>query len=570
MIRRFCAHERAPLLAALLSTLICLPALRTGFFVDDWIHRLKIQGARGWEAQRHPALELFDFMKPGSTNDLLVDQGILPWYSHPEVRAALFRPLSSATHLLDWSLFGDFAVMHHVHNLMWWFLGALFVGLLLKRSVGGGAAALATLLYVVDDAHAMPIAWVANRNALICLAFGAATVWTHLRWSRGEGPIAIPLVLTAVGLFAGEAMLGGLAYVVAWQLSEERPWRQRLLPIAPYAALVVAWRALYSGLGYGASGSGLYIDPARQPLDFLQAVFERGPILLLTQTFQVPVDLWILLPREAHLALSAAGMATCALLVWLFWPLRGDRRARFLALGMVGSLVPLCAAFPMDRLLVFAGIGFFGLLALRWEHGRGRLMVLLLFLAGPWSALMLPLRAGTVDLVMEGLVETPLETIEIGPSAPDETWIFVNGHEFTTFYAPVVPAVRGEPAPGRIGLLATSNRDVHVERLDGNTLRLEVDGGWLLSAGERIARDTTPFSVGEEVRRPGFLARVLRITEDGRPATVEFVFDEVLEHPSTRFLYFDEGRIVPFEPPAEGEVHTLEANLPAIPLDLGS
>ncbi|HJN73520.1 MAG TPA: hypothetical protein QGF58_06255 [Myxococcota bacterium] len=115
------------------------------------------------------------------------------------------------------------------------------------------------------------------------------------------------------------------------------------------------------------------------------------------------------LPRSAHLALTAAGFATCALLIWLFWPLRNDRRARFLALGSFGSLVPLCAAFPMDRLLIFAGIGFFGLLALRWELHRGRVAAVLLLLAGPWSALMLPLRAGTVDLMMRGLVAPALE-----------------------------------------------------------------------------------------------------------------------------------------------------------------
>jgi len=556
------ADRRAPLFAALLGTVLALPALRTGFFVDDWLHRLKIEGARGWEADVHPALELFSFMAPGKTNDLLIAQGILPWYTHPEVRAALFRPLSSATHLLDWQLFGDFAPAHHLHNLGWWFLGALMVGLVLRRSIGGTAAGLAALLFAVEDAHAMPIAWVANRNALLCLAFGAAAVWTHLRWREGRGPLALPLALASVGLLAGEATLGALAYIVAWQLTEERPWRERLLPIAPYAALVVAWRLVYSGLGYGASGSGLYIDPARQPLDFLQALVERGPILMLTQTFQVPVDLWILMPREAHLALTAAGLATCALLTWLFYPLRHDRRARFLALGMGGSLVPLCAAFPMDRLLVFAGIGFFGLLALRWEHERGKVIGLLMLLAGPWSALVLPLRAGTVDLMMRGLVETALASHPPGPSAPEETWIFVNGHEFTTFYAPVVPTLSGDPAPGRIGLLATSSRDVHVLRTDERSLELEVEGGWLLAAGERIARDATPFQVGEQVDRPGFSAEVLEITPDGRPARVAFVFDEVLEHPSTRLLYFRDGAIELFEPGSVGSSQTLESNLP--------
>jgi hypothetical protein len=140
----------------------------------------------------------------------------------------------------------------------------------------------------------------------------------------------------------------------------------------------------------------------------------------------------------------------------------------------------------------------------------------------------------------------------------------VTGHEFTTFYVPIVPTLRGEPAPAAVGLLATSSRDVYVERLDDHTLSLEVERGWLHGTGERIARDTTPFVVDEGIQRPGFTAYVRAVTADGRPETVDFVFDEVLEHRSTRLLYFEEGSIELFSPPPIGEVVTLESNLPGI------
>ena len=43
--------------------------------------------------------------------------------------------------------------------------------------------------------------------------------------------------------------------------------------------------------------------------------------------------------------------------------LRREPVARFWALGMVLSLIPICATFPMDRLLFFVGLGAAGLLA---------------------------------------------------------------------------------------------------------------------------------------------------------------------------------------------------------------
>ena len=72
-----------------------------------------------------------------------------------------------------------------------------------------------------------------------------------------------------------EAGLAAGAYLVAHALFLERGgWSGRLRAFLPYAAIVVLWRLGYSAMGHGAAGSDQYIDPVRDPLDFLIAAAE--------------------------------------------------------------------------------------------------------------------------------------------------------------------------------------------------------------------------------------------------------------------------------------------------------
>ncbi|MCP4808092.1 MAG: hypothetical protein GY913_31450 [Proteobacteria bacterium] len=510
-------------------------------------------------------LTLFSFMQPGAINDALIRDGLLPWTAHPQVQATLLRPLTALTHQLDHLLWPDSPLLQHAHSLVWWALAALSVGLLYRRTLGVGlAAGLAALLYAVDDSHAMPIAWIANRNALLCIALGVASVLAHLRWreQRGAGWLIGSLGLALLGLLAGEAALGALAYIVAWELTDPE---RRLVRLVPHTALVVAWRAVYSTLGYGAKHSGLYVDPANNPGEFALALAERGPILMLAQALGLPVDLWLLMPRALQLGLTAAGLVTIALLAWLFGPLlRSDRRARWLGLGMLGALAPLCAAFPMDRLLVFSGIGFFGLLALQIEREQTKTALALLVLCGPFSALAMPARTLGAPAILRAVMTDPIERMPIGPQAADQTWLFVNGMEFSTFYVTLMPQVEGRQGPEAIGLLAPMFRDVTLTGVDEHTLDIHVDQGWLLATGERIARDATPFEVGETIDRPGFQARVDEVTADGRPLDVRFTFDRPLDDPEHVWMCWLDGLVSPCSPPSPGETLTLAATLPSI------
>ncbi len=576
------AHPRFPWIAAGLGVLLCAPGLWTGLSTDDYIQRCILSGAIEPARSDDPLWTLFSFLPDiPEARQWLFDHGFLPWWSHPELRADFLRPLSAATHVLDYRLWPDRFVPQHAHSLAWYGLAVLAVGLVYRRVHGPTAiAGLAALMFALDDAHAMAASWLANRNGVVALALGALSLLCHVRWSqRGRiGWYVAALGALAAGLAAAEAALGAVAYIVAWQLTVARgSWRGRLTAVAPYLALVAIWRAVYSALGYGATGSTLYVDPAREPLSFTLALVERAPLLLMSQWSQLPMDAWMFLPRSAQLALSGLGCATALGLALLLADLlRSSGRARFWALGMTASLVPICASFPMDRLLLFVGIGAFGLLALLVERAGwlvesstprpGRLaravVLLLLLLHVGWAAVALPLRT-QVTAVIGREVHRVSERAPADEAVARQTLVFVNGVDLLTMYLPMTRVVDGQPAPGCMALLSSMFDPAAVHRIDDRTLRVRPDHGFLAHAGDGLLRDaSTPFRAGDSFAMPDFTAEVLSITLDGRPAEVEYTFDERLESDHLRWVYFTEGLLETFPLPAPGETVRIEATLP--------
>src|SRR5262249_31088230 len=158
-------------------------------------------------------------------------------------------------------------------------------------------AGVAILLFAVDDAHAMPVGWIANRNSLIATSFGVAAVIVHDRWRRDgwrAGSVLAP-ILFAVALCSKEEGIATVAYLAAYALFLDRAGRARgCLSLSPYAAIVIVWRWLRASWGYGVWDMGLYVDPLAEPGRFALAAVDRAPILLLGQLGLPPADVAIL------------------------------------------------------------------------------------------------------------------------------------------------------------------------------------------------------------------------------------------------------------------------------------
>ena len=583
-LRGFLESPRLPLWLALIGVGLVLPSLWSGIAGDDWFHRAHLLGIEllpGVVAD--PIFGLFTFYDgTPEGNRLLIDSGFIPWWGGDTILASFFRPLTGLSHVVDYALWPDNFVLQHAHSLLIWGVALVGVGLMFRRLCASAlTAGLAGLLFAVDDAHAMPAGWLANRNSLLTLAFGVAALNLHVAWRRGGAhrTLALALLCGALGLAAGEATLGAFAYIAAWQLCADRgDLRRRVLGLVPWLLLGATWAVVYTAGGYGARQSGLYIDPGGEPLRFAIGLMERWPLLLAGQWLQAPVDGWMFLTRGQQIASAVVAGAAAVGLVALFsrW-LRRSAEARFWALGMALSMVPLCGAFPMDRLLIFAGLGAFALLAqaavdlgLLGASGsapftspwRRRIVLALLVLHGPVAGLLLPARVATLPL-FASFFALGADGAPTDAALSEQTLVFVTGNEFPIAYTAVIRRVEGiRPVPRRVALLASVAGDNLVTRLDEDTLRIEPEDGFLAASFDRLARHpSNRFALNERIERPDYSVLVDSLTEDGRPAVVRIRFREPLESPSYRWIFFDDGRLVPWPPLAVGEQRTVRGTL---------
>lgn len=556
--------------------LLSLPVLIAGLAIDDYFHRSILLGVGRIGQGANPLFDLFSFVsQQGPRHEAGVDLGIVGWWAHPDISFAFLRPLSALTHMLDYALWPDAVPLQHLHSLAWYGLAVFAVARFYREVHGVGAVAgLAAILYAVDDAHAMCVGWIANRHALVALAVGMFTLHAHVRWRRSDGALAWAVAASGsfvLALLCSEAALAVVAYVFAWELTMQGgSWKNRVAALVPSGVIVLVWHAVYARLGYGANGSALYTDPGHQPVDFLLALTERWPVLQLTQWLQVTSDVFLLMPRGVQTAWAVLGVAACVALARVFRPLLSEsREARFWAVGSCLALVPLCAAFPMDRLLIFSGVGAFGLLALFVERagllsgaaggeasGR-RFAQVLVVLHGPLAAALLLARVVVLPMVLGGPVAAIIAKAPTDTNVHQQTFVFVNGLDAFVGYLPIIRDLESPNAsPRRVTLLSSMLHDNSVYREAENTLVITAQGGFLSAAIERLMRKVdAPFVPGQKIAQPDFTAEVRSITPDGRPLQVAFTFHAPLESAEYRWLTFRQTDIDEFHlPPVGGRI----------------
>ncbi len=564
-------HPRWALLCMGLALLLGLPSIGLGISADDLLQRLVLLDQWPFGEGSDPLFDLFSFM-PGTTDGLVHERamGLLPWWADPEISATFFRPISVLTHMLDYALWPDRFWLQHIHSLLWYSASVgLVVHAFRRFGLALPLAGLAGLFFAFEDAHALTAGWLANRNASVCMVFGLASMCLHHRW-RTEGRVlsgAAAVLCFALSLLSAEAGVGALAYLAAWQLvMDDQRWTVRLRALLPYLVVLVAWRLVYQHMGYGVRWSDVYIDPGRQPLRFAVALVERVPLMMTAQWFQAPIDGTNLLSVAERAAVAGlTWFLTLGLLHWLSPLLRARREARFWALGMGLSIIPICAAFPMSRVLTFTGLGAFALLALQmesWLDGRaplGRAQRLLLWLHIPCSGAVLV--AGPFFWFV--LLEVLLPTAQLPDDlTPEQTIVLLQTHDLAGASLSVASFVHGEAAaPSPVAMLGSLLSDVRVRRLDAQTLELETRGGWNRIPMERLTRSIErPWQVGDAVEMTGYTIEIRQITEDGRPQVVEATFSVPLEDPGLRWFVYEGFQLVEWAPLAAGE----ELWLPAI------
>ncbi|MEZ4240737.1 MAG: TauD/TfdA family dioxygenase, partial [Myxococcota bacterium] len=273
---------RAALPLALLSAVLCfLPALGGGFFGDDYVFLASLAGSPPCTCRPFD----LDAYASGDPREIaaLVQSGTFPWWTAPDLKIALFRPLASALLQLDHALFGTWAAGYHAHSLLWFLALIAALGAVLRRVLPPGLAAVAVVVFAVDQSHWYTVSWISNRHALVSAVAAMAMLWAHLRWRREGWRPGLPLSLLAQGaaLAAGEGGLSALGFVVAYELAgaEDGP-RARLRAVLPSLGVAAGYLALYGALGYGAHGAGAFVDPLSEPLRFVARAAVIAPAML--------------------------------------------------------------------------------------------------------------------------------------------------------------------------------------------------------------------------------------------------------------------------------------------------
>jgi hypothetical protein len=577
--------RRTPAVWALLAVVLTSPSILSGYYQDDHLIRLRFQGFPNLPGVKGAVLDtcVFGDGDP-EQNRVRMERGIWPWWTPEDWKIAFWRPLCSLTHWADWRIFGDRAWLMHLHSILWYGLLVYLLALLYRRLLmPPWVAGLAGLLFLLDAAHAFPVSWIATRNAALSSVFIVLVLYFHDRWRRDAWRPGMPAALAALalGLLGSEATVASGAYLAAYALFVDRaPWSKRIGSLLPYLLVVVVWRAVYDALGYGVSGTLLYIDPLHQPVELAWGVLRHLPILLFTQFAASDATLSNFLPPLGIMIYLCIAAVFLLAMAYVLWPLlRNDRVARFWALGMMLSALPVCTTMPQGRELMNPSIGAMALIAQflafrassRRENERRGYRMLAGGFAGLW--VFLHLIVSSVSLPVSSyatLTQNEQIAVRLNATAPadsairSQTLLTVSTPaDLLAATLPIMRAAANEPVPQYGRVLSAGVRHLEVTRTDERTLRLRMDDGFMTRPWCQVFRNpvTHPMKKGDTIRLTGLTVEVAEVTNDGRPVDALFRFDVPLEDPSLRWVVFKDVAYVPFTPPAIGE--TVQVKGPA-------
>jgi hypothetical protein len=559
-LARWLSFPRATWVALAVAVAVGTPSLFVGRFADDYLHLAEMK-------HMAPLGGPFDLYAFGDGNPAhiapVVDRGPFPWWSLPTIRLRFFRPLSSALASFDVLVLNAPVPLQHVHSVLWYVALIAVLGALFKRTLPGLLGGVALIVFALDEAHFIPVAWLANRNALVATMPAFLALYLHLRWREDGTRWALPasLVCWALGLCGGETAIGVMGYVAAYEaFAAKDGLSRRVRALLPLGALFLGYVALYRLNGFGGYGSGIYLDPGSQPIAWLTQLPLRWLSLIGGALLNTPSELGALsvTPRFIAYGAGAVALVVFALLARRFWPaLESEQRrhVRWLVAGAALSMLPLASTFPSNRLLLVPSVGGSVLIAAAiCAAGRlaaGALGAVHLLLPIPVWALQFYVGYAAVEYG-----DRVTREAELDPALVSSQRVVVIGapDPLAGCYLPLMRALNGQPAPYAWWALAVTPFDHRVTRRGPSTLVMETtEGQFLTSMPEQLFRGGDhPMVKGERVALDGMDITIEQTNDEG-PTRLAFDFDRPLEDPSLQLMVFKDGVLRKHAPLAIGE-----------------
>jgi hypothetical protein len=573
------------------AILLYTPFLFSGFFQDDYGFRLNFS-PEAYEKLNVPKevilnspVNLYGFSSGGSTRFAFqLDKGSSPWWASDQIKTNFFRPLSSLSLAFDFSLWPNTPLLMHIHSLLWFCL-LILVAYRLYRSISGSAvvAGIGILLLAVDDVFTGPAGWISNRHVVIAMVFSVLCVWLyHLGVSRRKWPyIAGACGIYVLALLASEMGLVTFAYLFAYMFVLDRDkWLGRVKRILPFVLITVVWRLTYTALGYGASGTLLYIDPILNPVVFIAQMLTRVPVLLFSAVGPPVVELILAFSPQATGVLAAICLIPLGFLALAAFPvLKAHRTSAFWLIGLLGAVSALVSGIPQNRNLGLVSLGvmalagqlFVDVATVKRSGPLTTFQVVLLKIAIP-LLLITYLIASPIAVISNPtstrtMAEGQAQVAEFG-SDPElsQQHLYVINPPGTMIYTTglIQRLFTDEPIPASINYLSSGFTPVHIERVDDRTILVTPESGYTPLPGP-IVDDATgmvthihlenvyralegfsynpqnPMQVGQVVALSEVTVEVTQMTGDGRIAQAAFMFAHPLEDNRYVWLLWDEA-----------------------------
>lgn len=504
------------------------------------------------------------------TNQYLVQHGLMTWWTSPEFRFQMLRPISEISHWVDFKLWPKSLEIMHLHQMLWVVL-FFFVSykFLMKFSTRPEIGGLAFVIFSLSANHSQTIAWLASRNTLIAGAFGIGAILLHAT-SRERDDLRLRFLAIAsfaAALLAGEFGLSASVWLFAWTLFLDKGGLfNKVIRLLPYGLIMFAWLAMYFLWHHGVFASEFYVNPAHYPTKYLVSLLEKTPTAFFNGMFHLPAAALF----GSGLLWSAGWFASViivGLFLWLIHRRISEPLYKFYLAGSLLSMIPIAAGSSGARTLAFVSLGIVPIMAnivWEWAHGEPRdrvqkvlvsffswpVLVFTIISIGVLPAISVIYRNHNVDNYFGPAIDL---STTIGDS--DTTVLLLNPNSvFYAMFYPLVWNIEGKEQPGSFYPLATSNkREMTFSRESENSFVLTPDKGFLIEPAAYFMRSRDEaFFEGERIVYPTISVTVLSVLDDGRPGSIEVRLNDSLDSDKVKVFYCRSREFLPLKVPPVG------------------
>ncbi len=550
--------------AALAGSMSFAQLLFAHRLADDFMLRGILHGE--FEGLERPVWDLYRFLPGGESTAHAIGVGGIPWFSSPELKLAFLRPLSSLLFAFDDAFLGGSVVAQQLHSGLWYVALCAGVAWYFQRRLGGLGAGLAGAVFALAACHQQSVGWLAARNGLVSATLSVVALGAH-ELCRETGRTRyrwLSVGAAALALGAGEMGLGALCLIAARELSEAPlRWRRAARALWPTLGVTALYVAVYVLLGYGAHGSGIYLEPLHDPLAYLAQLPRRLLASVGALFLSAPAALWLILPKARPVLVGIGAVAGLLLVAWVavaYRLLAQKERAfaRFALWATILSLLPQMAGSLGPRSFLVASVGSSALIGLGVARGLAAAKPLRgwwLWRGAASAALLLhlvvaPLQwlrsasfaRGLAQASQARLDEVPLRTDRVAEQA---VVVLTAPDALLGMFGPFQLAAGAGPIPAQWHSLSLAERDHEVEMLSKRAVELTVLEGDLLDSGfaELFRNPKSTFHVGQRLSNSILRATIVEVSERGQPVKVRFDFERALDDPSLLVIAWHEGHM---------------------------